>query len=117
MTDDLQPKIDKWWADLTPEEQWDWWGEGDYAVCNSSKPYLVLDKDFTKSFICKTGTPAPCPQLWWKLEAWLGDNFIHMYHMSGGGTWHYFIGEKRFDHKDRRHALLDACLAVQRGEG
>ncbi len=133
MSTDLQPKIDKWWAGLTPEEREQWWELYDFCwntdVPQGKVPLLLVLEDQIEIAITRGWVPAPCAQLWWKLEVWLGDelSLIHQYPAKDNASvkWGYalWLSEAKeavkmaISDKDRRHALLDACLAVQRGEG
>ena len=124
----LQEKINTWWAGLPLLLRQAWWSEYDVALCEGETFLVYWVLPISRELQCMTSgiknfpmddcTPAPCPQFWWKLEDHIEEDlyFIRPPVKSVPVGWMYSTRAGLTTHKDRGHALLDAVLAVQ-GEG
>ena len=138
--DTLQPEINTWWGNLPEEKQKEWWEEGDYYyTTDPSKTYILaylIPMTFGVSGVTvipfnnmgirhrrEDITPAPCAAFWWKLERHLEKEHLIRITIYGREVgYNYEITPHRtgevlgqWDNDDRRHALINAAIAVQEG--
>jgi hypothetical protein len=86
------------------------------------KCLILAGRTYVLDAIIRAATcvPAPCPQLWWRLEKeYLEEDLVSLEYYSCGFQpgWYYILRIKgkpfpvHFFHKDRSTALLKACIA------